>query len=403
MIDILKGIRVVEVADWGFVPSAATVLGDWGADVIKIEHPVRGDPIRGLVTSGIVPGARGVNFFVEQLSRNKRSLGVDLAKPQGLEILHRLVKSADVFVTNYLPAARERLKITYADLRAVNARIIYARGHGQGHRGPDANRGGYDAASFWARGGIADRLTPMGQPLLMQRPAFGDFTSGMFLAGGIAGALFHRERSGEGIEVDVSLLGAAVWVLSPDIVAAMAYGFELPQSGVLPVQNPLVNTYWSSDGRGIVLMMLQAERFWPILAAAIGREDILRDPRFDTPQKRQEQGAELVEVLKQVFAQKPRAAWAEVLNRSEAIWAPVQSPSEIPNDPQVQANGYVQSFEHPVHGAFRVAASPVQFANQPPAVTRPASEAGAHTEEVLLELGYDWEQIGTCKAAGVVN
>lgn len=403
MIDILKGIRVVEVADWGFVPSAATVLGDWGADVVKIEHPVRGDPIRGLVTSGLIPGARGVNFFVEQLSRNKRSVGVDLNKPEGLEILHRLVESADVFLTNFLPAARERLKITCEDLRAVNPKIIYARGHGQGQRGPDANRGGYDAASFWARGGIADRLTPMGQPLLMQRPAFGDFTGGMFLAGGIAGALFHRERTGEGLEVDVSLLGTAVWVLSPDIVAAMAYGFELPQSGVLPVQNPLVNTYWSSDGRGIVLMMLQAERFWPILASAIGREDILSDPRFDSPQKRQAQGAALVEILEQTFRTKTRAEWAELLDRTEAIWAPVQSPGEIPDDPQVQANGYIQSFEHPVHGSFRVAASPVQFANEPPTVKRAASEAGAHTEEVLLELGYGWERIGEWKERGVVS
>lgn len=403
MIDILKGVRVVEVADWGFVPSTATVLADWGADVIKIEHPVRGDPMRGLVTSGIIPGARGVNFFMEQLSRNKRSFGLDVGKPDGLEVLLRLVRGADVFVTNFLPAARERLKITYDDLRKENPKLIYAKGHGQGQKGPDANRGGYDAAAFWARGGIADRLTPIGQPLLMQRPAFGDFTAGMFLAGGISGALFNRERTGEGMEVDVSLLGTAVWVASPDIVAAMAYGFELPQSGSFTAPNPLVNTYWSSDGKGIVLMMLQSERFWPLFAAAIGRDDILTDERFDTPQKRQEKAADLVALLKDLFASRTRAQWADTLNPSECIWAPVQSPSEVPNDAQVKANGYVVEFDHPTHGAFRVAASPVQFDNAGPDVRSAASEMGAHTEEILLELGYDWDDIARFKDGTVVN
>ena len=403
MYDILQGIRVIEVADWGFVPSAGTVLGDWGADVIKVEHPVRGDPMRGLVNSGIVPGARGLNFFVEQLSRNKRSVGIDLNTEGGLEVLRRLVPTADIFLTNFLPAARRRMRITYDDLKPLNERLIYAKGHGQGQKGPDAERGGYDGVSFWARGGVADRLTRPGQPLVQQRPAFGDFTGGMFLAGGIAAALFKRERTGSGLEVDVSLLGNAVWIMSPDIVAAMTYGFELPPAGTGGVPNPLVNTYWSRDGKGIVVMMLQGERFWPIFARAIGREDILADPRFDTPAKRQAESAALVEILQALFAEKTRAEWAEVLNPTECIWAPLQSPAEIPNDPQVIANGYVRSFEHPTHGPFRVSASPVQFDNVPPEVSRPAAELGAHTEEVMLELGYSWEEIALKKDAGAVS
>jgi len=400
--EILQGLRLIEVADWGFVPSAATVLGDWGADIIKIEHPVRGDPMRGLITSGIIPGARGVNFFIEHLSRNKRSVGIDLNQPAGRDILYRLVRTADIFLTNFLPDARERLGITYEDLRALNPRLIYAKGHGQGQKGPDASRGGYDGCSFWARGGIADRLTRPGQPLVQQRAAFGDFTGGMFLAGGIAGALYHRERTGEGLEVDVSLLGNAVWIMSPDIVAAMTYGIELPQSGIGGTPNPLVSTYWSSDHKGIVLMMLQSERFWPLFANAIGRADILTDPRFDSAEKRRQEAGALVELLNAMFATRPRAEWAALLNASECIWAPLQSPAEIPDDPQVVANGYVMGFDHPQHGPFRVTASPVQFGNESPQVHRAAVELGADTEAVLLELGYTWEEIAQHKDSGAI-
>jgi crotonobetainyl-CoA:carnitine CoA-transferase CaiB-like acyl-CoA transferase len=400
---VLEGIRLIEVADWGFVPSAGTVLGDWGAEIIKIEHPVRGDPMRGLVTSGLVPGARGVNFFVEHLGRNKRSVGIDLNRPEGRAILDRLVREADVFLTNFLPAARERLGIRYEDLRAVNPRLIYAKGHGQGQKGPDAGRGGYDGCSFWARGGVADRLTTPGQPLVQQRPAFGDFTGGMFLAGGIAGALFHRERTGEGIEVDVSLLGNAAWIMAPDIVAAMTYGFELPPSGATGVPNPLVHTYFAADGKGIVLMMLQSERFWPIAARALGCEALLTDARFDTPEKRQREAAALAAELKALFATRSRREWAARLDASECIWAPLQSPAEIPNDPQVIANGYVQEFDHPTHGRFRVTASPVQFGNEASTVRRAAAELGADTEATLLEIGYTWEEIAAFKEAGAIS
>src|SRR5262249_23470853 len=199
MSDVLAGIRVVEVADWGFVPSAATVLSDWGPEVVKIEPPRFGDPIPGLVTSGLIPGASGRNFFVEHLGRNKRSIGIDLGHPEGRALLDRLVARADVFLTSFLDDARERLRITWDDLRAVNPRLLYARGSGRGRRGPAARRGGYDGVSFWARGGVADRLSTPGQPPLQQRPAFGDFIGGMAIAGGIAAALFQRERTGTGV------------------------------------------------------------------------------------------------------------------------------------------------------------------------------------------------------------
>lgn len=401
--DVLKGIRVLEVSEWGFVPSCATALADWGADIVKVEHPLRGDAIRGLITSGMIPGAKGVNFFVEQLFRNKRSVGIDFTTAEGRDLLYRLVETTDVFLTNFLPEARERLGIAPADLRRINPRLIYAKGHGQGHKGPDANRGGYDGLSFWARGGVCDVLTPPGQPFIQQRPAFGDFTGGMFLAGGIAGALFHRERTGEGIDVDVSLLGEAVWMLSPDIVAAMTYGFELPKGGSAGSPNPLVAHYPCADGKVVVLMMLQHNRFWPIFCKAVRREDLLADPRFNPDEERAKNGPALVEELRAMFAAQPRAHWAELLNASECIWGPMQTPLEVVDDPQVVANGYIIDVDHPEHGRIRVCASPVQFNGEPPVVHRHAPECGADTEAVLLDLGCTWEEMARWKEQGVIS
>ncbi len=401
MADVLAGVRVIEVADWGFVPSAATVLGDWGAEVVKIEHPRLGDPIRGLVTSGLIPGASGRNFFVEHLGRNKRSVGIDLAHPEGRALLLELVARADVFLTSFLDDARERLRITWDDLRAINPRLIYARGSGQGRRGPDARRGGYDGVSFWARGGIADRLSTTGRPPLQQRPAFGDFIGGMAIAGGVAAALFQRERTGEGTEVDVSLLGTAMWVLSPDITASLMYGFMLPAAGDMPsAPNPLVGTYFCSDGKGLVLMMLQAERFWPVFAATIGRPDLLE--RYPTPEARREQSTAIRDDLAEIFATRPRGEWEEILRASECIWGPFQTPLDLPADPQVQANGYLLP-SPTAAGEVRVCANPVQFGGEPPAVRSPAQDAGAQTEEVLLELGHGWDDIGRWKDAGVIS
>jgi len=402
--EILQGIRVLEVAEWGFVPSAGTVLADWGADLIKIEHPVRGDPIRGLITGGVIPGASGVNFFVEHLGRNKKSVGIDFNQAAGRDLLYRLVEKSDVFLTNFLPPARERLGITYDDLKKINPRIIYAKGHGQGQRGPDATRGGYDGLSFWARGGIGDRITPPGMPLLQQRAAFGDFTGGMFIAGGIAAALFHRERTGESVEVDVSLLGNAVWILAPDIVAAMAYGFELPRSGEMPtVPNALVNTYTCADGRQLTLMMLQHNRYWPIFCEAVGRRDLLADARFGKDEARAQHQVELVAELKAMFEREPRRHWAELLNASECIWGPVQSPLEVVEDPQVIANHYILDVDRGDGSKVRVSASPVQFNSEPPEARTPASDVGADTESVLLDLGFTWEQLASWKESGVIS
>src|SRR5882724_8487464 len=282
MPEVMKGVRVLEVAQFWFVPSAAAVCADWGADVIKIEHPERGGGQRGLASSGVSVAAGGVDFLVQQPNRGKRSVGIDIAKPEGLELLYRLAETSDVFVTNFLPDARRRLRIDVEDVRARNPRIIYVRGHGQGARGPEAGSGGYDATAFWTRGGVAASLMmPENVEPPFQRAAFGDGIGGMTIAGGIAAALFHRERTGEPSVVDVSLLGTAMWVMSPDVVASELIGQPMLPIAPRPSRpNPTVNYYRTKDDRWLILVHLQPDRYWSDFCARLGRPELATDPRF---------------------------------------------------------------------------------------------------------------------------
>ena len=400
---VLKGVRVVEVAQWWFVPAAGAVLADWGADVIKVEHPVSGDPQRGLVTSGLVPSTGGVNFMIEQPNRGKRSVGLDLAHPRGRDLLYRLVETADVFLTNFLPAARRRLRIDVEDIRRVNPKVVYVRGHGQGARGPDAEKGGYDAASFWCRGGIANAVTPPGAAApIMQRAAFGDSAGGMAVAGGIAAALFRRERTGVPSVVDISLLGTAMWIMGPDIIASKLLGIDLPSSDRTQPPNPIVNSYRTKDGRWLFLNMLQPDRYWPDLCRRLGRPDLVADPRFADGRARFENRAECVRVLDGIFAGKTLAEWRAELADAEGVWAPMQSARELPDDPQAVANGYLSDVERDDGTRFTLVASPVQFDERSPAL-RPAPDLGQHTEELLLELGLSWDDLAAAKDAGAIS
>jgi crotonobetainyl-CoA:carnitine CoA-transferase CaiB-like acyl-CoA transferase len=403
MEQVLSGVRVVEVAQWWFVPSAGAVLADWGADVIKIEHPVTGDPQRGLVTSGFFPDTGGVNFMMEQSNRGKRSVGIDIGHPQGRDALLRLVETADVFLTNFLPAARRKLRIDVEDIRAINPRIVYVRGHGQGARGSDAEKGGYDAASFWSRGGIAHALTPPGAAApVMQRAAFGDSAGGMTVAGGIAAALFRRERTGVASVIDVSLLGTAMWILAPDIVMTRLTDQEMPAFSRTEAPNPIVNSYQTKDERWLFLNMLQPDKFWADLCRHLGRDDLITDARFENGMARFMNRQECVAELARVFASRTLAEWRDALASVEGVWAPMQSAREVGDDPQALANGYLPVVDRGDGTTFTLVASPVQFDETSPAL-HPAPDCGQHTEEVLLSLGLTWEELAALKDAGAIS
>ncbi len=404
MSEILSGIRVLEVASWTFVPAAGAILADWGADVLKIEHPVTGDPQRGLISSGLVPGAvGGFNYMIEQPNRGKRSVGLNLADPDGRELLYRLAESSDVFLTNFLPDARARLEIDVEQLRARNPDLIYVRGSGQGVRGGDAGKGGYDGASYWARGGIATALTPRGvEPPIGQRPAFGDVMGGMAIAGGIAAALLRRARTGEASIVDVSLLGTALWNLSPDVVSSKLYeDVETPSFDRGDFPNPLVGLYRTGDGRYVSLVMLESDRFWADFCEHLGHPELVDDPRFVDARARYEHRRECRQLITDIFASAPLAAWRDRLATMQGVWAPVQTALELHDDGQVIANGYLPTVDADDGTPVALVANPVQFDESPPELRR-APEHGQHTEEVLLELGLSWDDLVTYKERGAI-
>ena len=402
---LLENIKVIEVAEWGFVPSAAAVLCDWGADVIKIEHPERGDPMRGLVSGGLIAPVPGYNYMVEQFNRGKRDIGLDLNKPAGREIFLRLIANADVFVTSFLEPARLRLKITYEDLSQLNPRLIYARGHGQGQRGPDSDKAGFDVVSYWSRSGVAHMLTPLDGQFVMQRAAFGDVMTGMTLAGGIAAALFRRSVTGKGGLIDVSLFGTALWNIAPDIIASHMLGKDPREvvggPGVKITPNPLVGIYRSADRRMIMLNMLQSDRYWPALCRVIEREDMIDDARFATFESRGEHRKELADTIKDAFAARPAAELLQRLADNECVFSSAQTAMEAADDVQTEANGYLVA--NPDHPDGKLVASPVQYNNGMFEPAHGAPEMGQHTEEILQELGLDWDKIAELKEQGVVN
>ena len=395
-----EGVRVIELAQWVFVPVAGALLADWGADVVRIEKR-EGDPYRGLATQGIGTDSSGVNLSLAMANRGKRSLALDLQTERGKEVLHRLLADADVLLTSLRPGALDRLGLGADVLTERYPRLVVARGHGYGTRGPDAGMPGYDASAFFARGGLAHILTPpdLEYPI-SQRGAMGDRNAAMALAFGIAGALLRRERTQRGSVVDVSLLATAMWTLTSDLLTALA-GSTPPRRGGRVSPNPLVNTYRTADGRHVSLIFLQGDRYWPDLCRALGRDDLIDDERFADLAARGQNSEACIAELDAEFGRRSFEECKELLHGLDAPWAPVQSVEELLDDPQVIANDYIGDVGVDDGPSYRLPTGPVQFDEHPPHLRR-APELGEHTEALLLELGYDWDQIATLAADGVI-
>jgi crotonobetainyl-CoA:carnitine CoA-transferase CaiB-like acyl-CoA transferase len=398
----LDGIRVLEVAMYGFVPSAGAVLAEWGADVIKVEHAVTGDPQRGLRQTGLLYCDSDPNPNIEHANRLKRSIGLDMSVAEGKDVLLELARRADVFLTSFLPAHRQKFGIDVDDIRAVNPKIIYARGSALGPRGEESVKGGYDMTAFWCRAGTAATVTPpdvdgmIGPP----GPAYGDTISGTNLAGGITAALLKRERTGEPSVVDVSLLGSGLWSMGHTVALTKHLGqrMEALPAGMhgSPI-NPLVGWYPTSDDRYISLVMMQPTKFWADVCRHMDLEDLIDDPRFATVESIAENTAAAAEIIKETMAKRTLVEWSERFATLSGPWAPVQDTLQAADDAQVKANEYLVAA-----GELELVANPVQFDVSAPQ-SGPAPGFAEQTDEILLELGFDWDRIIELKTAGAVT
>ncbi|MDO8432990.1 MAG: CoA transferase [Candidatus Binatus sp.] len=399
----LEGVKVVEVAMWVAGPSTTAVLGDWGADVVKLEDPKTGDPIRGFVTRTMGdPNAR-IRPPFELDNRNKRSVAVDLRRPEGHAFALRLIERADVFLTSLRLDALERMKLDYPTLSARNPRLIYASINGYGHRGPDRNRPAYDYAAAWARSGLMATIAEPGQPPPAQRPAMIDHAVGLGLAGAISAALLGRERSGRGREVMISLYSMGLWMNASDLTVGLMTGRSPRSEARTERVNPIWSSYRCADDRWIYFVMVQSDRFWADFCRALDQPRWFDDARFKDSSARAENCAALTAEIDRVVATKTWDEWAPIFDAHHLIWAPVRTDAEVLDDPQAHAIGAFAQVEHPQIPGCRVVNSPIEFGGAEPRAHRGAPELGQHTEEVALEAGLSWDEIARLKESGALG
>jgi crotonobetainyl-CoA:carnitine CoA-transferase CaiB-like acyl-CoA transferase len=397
----LDGVKVVEITVFQQGPVAGMRLGDLGAEVIKVE-PKTGDPGRGMMRIvGADTGLKGRNYYFESNNRNKRSIALDLNTEKGKKILLELVKQADVFLTNMSIAAPKRMGIDYETLSSINPRLIYTHASGWGREGPDANELSFDYTGI-ARSGTmmmsGERNGPPGTLI----PGLGDEHGGLICAWAITAALYAREKTGKGQLVDTSLMGSLIALHGVNFAAPGILGKEFPRLLRAEAGNPIYNHYKCKDGKWIVIAHLQPDRYWPNVCKAMGLEKLEHDPKFNTIEARHDNCKELVSILDKKFATKTRAEWMEIFQKEDVIFTPVQSSSEVFKDPQALANKYIVDVDHPVWGKIKMLGFPWTFAETPASVRREAPELGQHTEEILLELGYSWEDIAQLKDEEVI-
>ncbi len=397
---VLEGIKVLELSIWVAGPTCGVLLAELGADVLRVE-PVQGDPVRALLRSGSST-VGDFNWVWEVWNRSKRGVALDLRTPEGREIMRKLAAKSDVFLTNLRPGTLAGAQMDYETLRQVNPRIIYANITGFGPRGPGTDWPSGDEIAFWGRSGISSAYGDPDAPPFVPHAGVGDSVTGGFMLGGIALALYARERTGVGQKVDVSLLGAANWVNNLAVQGVLTYKKDAPKLPRTRAGNPLVSEYRAKCGRWAEFDMRQTDRFWSGLCKALGRPELEHDPRFDSHQKRMINNQELVALLDEIVATRTLAEWAPIFYENGMDWGPIQTMTDVMDDPCVLENDYIVEYEHFSRGAVKGPGCPFQLSEMPPRPPQGAPEHGQHTEEVLLELGLTWDDIGRLKEKGAI-
>src|SRR5690349_18235483 len=395
---VFSGLKVVELASFIAAPAAATMLSDFGADVIKVEAPGMGDPQRLLSSVPPSPAANG-NYSWHLANRNKRGMAIDLKSEGGTQILKRLVEWADVLITNFPHGTRDGLHLGYEEVSGWNSRIIYADITGFGDDGPDARLPGFDLTAFWSRSGLLASTRDAGVPPTSPPWGSGDYTTATAIYAAITTALYHRERTGRGANVGTSLLATGVWATGTLVSAALAGGkpYELHDRSA-PV-NALTNPYQSEDGQWFMLAAKQS--VWPVLANAIGRSDLLADPRFSDAKTIGQHASELADLLDAEFRTRPFAYWKEALDQARIPYGVIQTPEEAAEDPQLRAAGIVVPIEGAKDLDYTVN-NPITLRGFDRVPSHGAPEHGEHNDEVLAQLGFSVDDIDQLREQGAI-
>ena len=401
---IFYGLKVIDCASFIAGPAAGTILSDFGADVIKIEPPGKGDPHRFL--SYMEPNPRSKrNYFWQLDNRNKRGLALNLKSPGAVEIMKKLLSTADVFIINYPPHVRKALGLTYENIRVLNPKIIYADISGYGENGPEADKPGFDLTAYWARTGLMDSTRNEGSPPTIPVSGIGDHATASTLYGAIVTGLYRREKSGLGCKVSTSLIGEGAWAASGWIKAALdGASVSGPATDREKPHNALANTYATSDSRWLILTFVGEDKDWPGLVKALARPDLLTDPRFVDSAHRHANALELAQILNQEFAKRPLNYWREILDREHTTFGVVQTISEIAKDPQLIANDIIRPIEGATEdsGEFTID-SPIKIQSEDKVRPRPAPRLGQHSIEILQEMGYKLADILLLAHEGVIE
>ncbi len=401
----LEGIKVIEVGGAAAMPLAGQLMAGWGAEVIHVEPPERGDMMRTLLREGaggwIKP--HDVNFLWEHMDRNKKGIAINIGTAAGQSVLKRLIAGADVFLNNLRPYELEKFNLTYATLAKINPKIIFANLTGYGQKGPERNTGGYDSVAFWARSGVMDLMHDTDSAPNISRPGYGDSISSLCLLAGIMSALLIRERTGVGQEVEVSLFNTATYALGFDISHCLITGDDAFRPQRKTLGNPIRNVYPTKDNRWVMLGMTNAQHYWPSFCRAIERPDLENDPRFATLEARARNSADLVTIIEGIFRTRTYAEWIEILSANKLVWSPVKTPLEVTRDEQAAANDFFVEWNHPRYGRIKVINNPIKLSKTPTEIRIGAPELGEHTDQIMQEAGYSEAEIAEMKKAGTIR
>ncbi len=402
----LSGIRVIECGGYLSAPSACYMLGDLGAEIIKIEDRVQGDPVRGMESTFgrgmIMPD--GTNILFETANRNKKSITLDMKKAKGQDLLHKLIGVSDVFCTNYSLPAIGNLNIGFETLKKYNPKLVYGLATSYGSKGPDNMKRGFDVIAQ-ARSGIMTTLGEPDSPPLQIAGAVFDQITGTMLASGIMAALLARDKQGIGQVVEVSLIGSGVHIQAYNVNVTLLRGRSMPRPSKKTLRNPLANHYECADGKWVLLCEAQSDRYWHAFCTALGISNIEKDAKYIDSKARRDNCLELTGLLENIFKTKPQADWLKVLEeKGEGLaFSPVNELSGLVNDPQITLNDYIIDVDHPTMGKKKMVGFPMKFSETPPAVYRTAPNFGQHTEEVLMDvLGLDWDEISKLREEEVI-